>query len=193
MMAATLDDAPVLRRRKLDVNEYHRMGEVGILGEDDRVELIDGELVEMAPIGSGHAGAVGSLNRVFVLAVGRHAVVWPQNPLRLDHLTEPQPDLLLLRRRADNYWSATPTQDDVLLLVEVADSSGPYDRSVKLPLYARHGVPEVWILDVEARTLEIHRKPSADGYRETLRPAQDAIVTPTLLPDVQITVADILR
>jgi len=193
MATATLEAPMVLTRRKLDVDEYHRMGEAGILDEDDRVELIEGELIEMAPIGSDHSGAVNALNRTFVLAVGTRALVAPQNPLRLDRSSEPQPDLLLLRPRADDYRASHPAPTDVLLLVEVANGSGRYDRGVKLPLYARHGVPEVWILDVVARTIEIHRKPSPDGYRETLRPARDAVLTPMLLQDLQIAVADILR
>ena len=120
MGEAGLLDHPWVKRWKLDVHEYRRLGEIGILGEDDRVELIDGELIEMSPIGSFHSGTVNGLTRLLVLAAGTHAVVAVQNPVRLGDRSEPQPDFALLRPREDNYRTATPTAEDVLLLVEVA-------------------------------------------------------------------------
>jgi Uma2 family endonuclease len=107
-------------------------------------------------------------------------------------MSEPQPDFALLRPRADHYRSATPTAADVLLLIEVADASGRYDRSVKLPPYARHGIPEVWIVDIAARLVEAHRQPGPDGYREILRPAAGEPLAPRLLPDLRLTPAAIL-
>ena len=159
------DTSLVLTRHKLTVDDYYRMGEAGILGEDDRVELIEGELIDMAPIGQDHAGTVNRVNRALVMACGVRAIVSIQNPVRLNRLNDPQPDFSILRPRADFYTTgerAGPA--DVLLLVEVADSSLRFDRTVKLPLYARNGIPEVWIIDLKQRTLECYRQPTSDRY-----------------------------
>ncbi|MBV8457956.1 MAG: Uma2 family endonuclease [Acetobacteraceae bacterium] len=129
---------PAVPRRLLTVDDYHRMGEAGILSEDDRVELIEGELVEMAPIGSEHAASVAALNHLLVLAVGARGLVFPQNPVRLDPHNEPQPDFTVLKPRPDGYRSALPRAEDILLIVEVSASSLGYDRGLKLALYARH-------------------------------------------------------
>jgi Uma2 family endonuclease len=153
-----------LPRHKLTVADYHRVGQTGVLGEDDRVELIDGEIVDMAPIGSEHAGTVTLLAKLFQEGAGDSAVVWVQNPVSLDSGSEPQPDLALLRPKADFYRSGHPDPTDVLLLVEVADASMRYDREVKLPLYARHGVPEVWLVDLQNRRFEFFLRPNAAEY-----------------------------
>ena len=189
--AAPLDH-PWLTRRKLDVAEYHRMGEAGILHEDDRVELIEGELIEMTPIGEPHVGTVNRLNRLLVVAAGTRAVVAVQNPVRLDGHSEPQPDFALLRPRADDYFGAKATPADVLLLMEVADASLRYDRAVKLPLYARHGIPEAWGVDLEHGLVEVHRQPAGDGYATSSRETAGASVEPALLPGVVLRVADVL-
>src|SRR5579862_9904434 len=139
---------PWVARRPLTVAEYHRMGEVGILTEDDRVELIEGELIAMSPIGSEHSGTVNALTHTLVLAVEDRAVVAVQNPVQLDDLSEPRPDFALLKPRDDYYRRSTPRPDDVLLLIEVADSSLAYDRNVKRSLYAWHGIPEFWIVNI---------------------------------------------
>lgn len=155
-------------RHKLNVDDFHRMGDAGIFGEDDRIELIDGDLIDMAPIGQGHAAVVSGLNEALVVACHGRAIVSPQDPVRLDRLSEPQPDFAVLRRRADFYSAGErPGPADVLLLVEVADSSLSFDRNVKLPLYARAGIAELWIVDLKGRVLEAHRHPGGDGYRET--------------------------
>ena len=164
VMSAVLSDIPPTRF-KLTVEQYHRMGELGILRPDDRVELIDGELVRMAPIGSMHSGLVSRLNRLLVERVGRNGVVSPQNPVILSEVTEPQPDLTVLRWRADDYTADTPQAGDTLLVIEVSDSSLRFDRQVKLGFYAQAGVPEVWILDLRARRLLVHREPEGKGYR----------------------------
>jgi Uma2 family endonuclease len=192
MGEASLLDHPWITRRKLDVAEYHRMGEAGILHEDDRVELIEGELVQMAPIGSLHAGTVNALAHLLITAVGQRAVVAVQNPVRLDRHAEPQPDFAVLRPRDDLYRSRTPEPADVLLLVEVADSSLRYDRTVKLPLYAGHGVPEVWIVDLEQREIEVWRDPADGRYGTSWRAGPDASLEPALLPGVVLRAADIL-
>lgn len=163
-----MDDATTLpTRHKLDVAAYHALAKAGILGEDDRVELIDGDIIDMAPIGQDHAGTVNRLNEVLVLACRGRAIVSVQNPVRLDQFNEVQPDFAILRRRADFYATGEPAgAADALLLIEVANTSLRYDRSVKLPLYARCGIPEYWIINLKARTLEAHRHPTAEGYAE---------------------------
>ena len=163
-MSAVLSETPPTRF-KLTVEQYHRMGEAGILHEDDRVELIDGELIRMAPIGSMHCGLVSRLNRMLVERAAGRGVVWPQNSLILSDVTEPQPDLVLLRWRADDYMGALPTAAHALLVVEIADSSLRYDRDVKLRFYAESGVPELWIVDVRQPRLLVYREPEGPSYR----------------------------
>jgi len=154
-------------RHKLDVDDFFRMADAGIFGRDDRIELIDGDLIDMAPIGQGHEAVVGGLNEALVLACAGRAIVWPQNSLRLNRLNVPQPDFTVLRRRADFYATGErPGPADVLLLVEVADSSLTFDRTVKLPLYARANIAEYWIVDLKRRVIEAYRRPVGDGYAE---------------------------
>ena len=164
-----MDDAAVaVMRHKLDADDYYRMGDAGILGEDDRVELIDGEVIDMAPIGQGHEATVNGLNRALVMACGDKAIVSTQNSVRLDRLNVPQPDFAVFRPRADFYATGErPGPSDVLLVVEVADSSLRYDRTIKLPLYARAGIAEVWIVDLKRRVLDAYRRPSGGEYTET--------------------------
>ena len=183
---------PWVARRVLTVAEYHRMGEVGILTKRDHVELIEGELIAMSPIGSEHAGTVNALNRLLVQAVGDRGVVAVQNPVRLDDLSEPQPDFAVLKPRADDYRRATPRSVDVLLIVEVADTSRAYDRDVKRSLYARHGVPEVWIVNLAANEVEVCRAPTGDQYASVAHVGRDGILEPELLSGVAIAVAAIL-
>ena len=152
-------------KRHFTIEEYYRIAAAGVLREDDRVELIEGEILQLNPIGPLHAGTVNHLVGLLARAVGRLAVVSVQNPLHTDVFGEPQPDLMLLRFRDDDYYGKTPTSDDVLLLVEVADSSLRVDRSVKLPLYAKHGIPEVWIVNLVDKLVEVCRDPGPDGYR----------------------------
>ncbi len=181
-----MDDAMVRpARHRLSVDEYHRMADAGIFGEDDRIELIDGDLIDMAPIGQAHAAIVSGLNEALVMACAGRAIVSPQNPVRLDPLSEPQPDLAVLRRRGDYYATGEPPgAADVLLLVEVADSSASFDRTVKLPLYARAGIGEVWIVDVRRRALEAFRKPVAKEYRERITYQSGEQLALSLAPDI---------
>ena len=141
------------RRHWLTVDEYHRMDETGILAPDARVELIDGEIIDMAPIGSRHAGIVSRLSKLFERSVGEHVLVWAQNPVRLGDHSEPEPDIALLKPREDFYTRSHPAAGDVLLLVEVSDSTLAYDRNIKAPLYARHSIVETWLVDVDAKRL----------------------------------------
>ena len=181
-----------LLRRRFTVDEYHRMGQTGILGEDDRLELLEGEIAEMAPIGSRHQGTVDRLTELFSRRMADMATIRVQGPVRLGEDSEPQPDLTLLRRRADFYASAHPGPHDVLLLVEVSDSSTEYDREVKLPLYARHGIAEVWLVGLEAGIVEVYRGPTDRGYREVSRSRRGQDLSPEAFPRLELAVDDIL-
>ena len=183
---------PWVTRRPLTVAEYHRMGEAGILTEDDRVELIEGQLIAMSPIGSDHSGTVNALNRMLVRAVGDRGVVAVQNPVQLDDLSEPQPDFSVLKPREDDYRRATPRPDEVLLIIEVANTSLAYDRAVKRALYARHGIPEFWIVNLAANEVEVCRGPAGDQYASVARVGREGILEPELLPGAAIPVATLL-
>ncbi len=151
-------------RRRLTVAEFHRMAEVGILGDDDRVELIEGQLVAMSPIGVRHALAVDALSQTFFAAAAGRATVRVQNPVVLDDATQPQPDIALVRPRWRGYPAQHPGPEDVFLLVEVADTSLATDRGVKLELYARAGIREFWIVDLTQGVVHVHRGPEGNGY-----------------------------
>jgi Uma2 family endonuclease len=183
---------PWVIRRPLTVAEYHRMGEVGILTRDDRVELIEGQLIAMSPIGSEHSGTVNAFTHGLVLAIGRRGVVAVQNPVQLDDLSEPQPDFAVLKPRDDFYRRATPLPDDVLLIIEVADSSLAYDRNVKRSLYARHGIPEFWIVNLKAGEIEVCRSPKGEEYTSITRVGRDGVLEPQLLPGAVIPVSALL-
>ena len=178
-------------KRLFTAEEYHRMGEAGILHDDDRVELIEGEIVQMAPIGSRHFHAVTTLTHALVKAVGERALVSIQGPLRLSERTEPQPDVVLLRRRAD-YRARGPHAEDALLVVEVADTTLGYDRGTKLRLYARAAIPEAWIVDIEGEAVETYRRPEAGRYLVADRVGRGGHVSPAAFPDFALAVDDIL-
>ena len=175
-----------VKRRRFTVHDYHRMGEARILHEDDRLELIEGEIVEMAAIGTRHFSCVNRLNRLLVISVGDEAVISVQNPVRLNEHTELQPDLAVIRPR--DYRESLPEPDDVLLLIEVSDTTLAYDRGVKLPLYAKAGITEVWIVDLAGETIGRYTGPSGEGYRraDRLRRGQtlESISLPGLTPSV---------
>jgi Uma2 family endonuclease len=181
---------PAAPRRLLTVDEYHRMGEVGILTEDDRVELIEGELVAMAPIGSEHVAASNMLTRLLVRAVGDRGIVSVGNPVRLTRHSEPQPDFSVLKPR-DDYRRTLPRPEDTMLAVEVANTSLDYDRKVKLALYARSGIPEVWIVNLAAVEVEVYRSPVADGYTSVTRAGRSDSLTIEAIPGVRIPVAEV--
>lgn len=172
---------------RFTVEDFHRMSDAGIFDEDDRVELINGVIYSMSPIGSRHNRAVMVLTRHF--ATDRRVLLQPQGPLQIPPRSEPQPDLLLLKPRPDEYADQLPQPADVLLAIEVADSSVDHDRRVKAPLYGQHGVPELWIVDVLSRMVSIYRQPDAkspDGYMSTQQVTEGALA-PACLPDVPIT------
>ncbi len=179
-------------RRRFTVDEYYRMGEAGILNEDDRVELIKGEIIQMPPIGSPHAAHVLRLTRLFTRALLDEAHVAVQNPLRLSDRSEPVPDLMLLRPRVDFYADAHPTARDVFLAVEVSDSTLRYDERTKVPLYARHGVPEVWIVDLNHELIQVHCDPTPSGYRLIATRRRGESLAAAAFPDRTFAVNDIL-
>jgi Uma2 family endonuclease len=168
------------------------MGEAGILAQGDRVELIEGQLIAMSPIGSEHSGTVNALNHCLVQAIGQRGVVAVQNPVQLDDLSEPQPDFAVLKPREDYYRRATPRPNEVLLIIEVADSSLAYDRNVKRSLYARHGIPEFWIVNLAAGEIEVCRAPEGERYASVSRVGREGVLEPVLLPGVAIPVAALL-
>ena len=153
-------------RRHFNITEYYRMAAAGVLSEDDRVELIEGEIVEMNPIGSRHAACVGRLTEFLGRMVSGEAIIWVQNPVQVNDYSEPLPDVALLKRRDDFYAQANPQPADVLLIIEVADSSVEYDRDIKIPLYAGGGIPEVWLVNLPKETIEIYTQPVGDAYQE---------------------------
>jgi len=181
-----------LAHRRFTVDEYHRMAETGILGEDDHVELLDGEIVAMSPIGPRHAATVTRLQRLLHQLVGERAIVRTQNPVRLDGYSEPEPDIALVTPRDDFYAAGHPAPRDILLIVEVADTSLRFDRHRKLPGYARAGVPEVWLVDLTADRVERYREPRGDAYTDQQFLGRDATLTPLLLPGVAIHVGDLV-
>ena len=174
------------QRHAVSAQEYLRMGESGVFAPDARLELIEGEIVEMAPIGSRHAATVNVLNRLLGTLAGNQAIVSVQNPLVLGDRSVPQPDLALLKPRADSYSGAHPTAADVLLVVEVADTTLTFDMGTKVPLYARSGIPEAWVVDLQERALRVFREPSASGYRTGFTVSGAEKVTALALPEVVI-------
>jgi Uma2 family endonuclease len=176
----------------LTVDEYHRAVYSGLLHEDDPVELIEGRLVLRQPIGSRHAGTVTRLTRLLTRAAGDLAVVWVGNPVRLSERSEPQPDLMLLKPRSDDYEQSLPTPAEAYLLIEVADSTLRFDRNVKVPLYARDGIAEVWLVDLEHRKILVFTDPGASGYRVE-REIDRGIVASGLLPQAQLHVEELFK
>ena len=170
--------------RLFNVDEYYAMADAGILTEDDRVELLDGEIVAMSPIGSSHADCVDNLTRLLITQAGQRAVVRVQNPVRLGERTEPQPDLVLVKWRS--YSSAHPGPEDVLLLIEVSDTSVDMDRSVKLPMYARSGIREVWIVNLPAQIVEVYSEPAGSEYTRSRVVGADGELAPGAFSDVSL-------
>lgn len=194
MVPRTRPDSVAVRipRRRFTTDEYHRMGEAGVFAEDDRVELLDGEIVQMRPIGIPHSSSVDRLNAFFSRRLGRRAIIRVQGPIILDRHSEPQPDLSVLAPRADFYGHAQPRPRDVLLAIEVMDSSRGYDRTLKLPLYARAELREVWLVDLKAEVIERYRKPALRGYRERAEFHRGRVLTPLAFPRVRFRVNEIL-
>lgn len=177
---------------RFTVDDYRRMAEAGILREDSRVELIRGRIVDRAPVGSPHIVAVNRLNRLLVAAIGDRGVVSVQNPVCLDDGSEPQPDVAVLRPGADDIGAPTPRASDVLLLIEVADSSLQEDRGEKAALYAESGVPEYWVVNLIDRVFEVHRGPAGGRYQEVGRAGPGRELEMVMLPGVRLAVSGLL-
>lgn len=190
MLSTMLTLAP---KHRFTVDEYYRMAETGILAPDARVELLEGEIVDMFPIGPFHSGVGTRLQTIFTKAGGERWIVRTQYPIHLDDGSEPQPDLALVKPRDDFYIGSHPQPQDVYLLVEVADSSVRFDREEKLPVYARAGIAEYWLVNLVERKVELYRDPSPDGtYRSITQARHGDHIAPVAFSDVAMTVESLL-
>jgi len=179
-------------RRLITVAEFDRMAEANVFRPEDRLELFEGEFVEMSPIGRRHAACVRRLTNLLARILGDQAVIDAQNPVVLGDLSQPQPDLAILAHRDDFYADRHPRPEDVHFLIEVAETSLGYDRDSKIPLYALYGIPEVWLVDLNGATIEVFRGPSPDGYLRATQHDGDAVVSPEALPQLELSVRTIL-
>lgn len=180
------------QKRYFNVDQYYRMAEVGLLSPDDRVELIEGEVVEMSPIGCTHAGTVDRSSSFLQRKLSGAVQVRVQNPIRLNDFSEPQPDLALLKPRKDFYRNSHPTSEDVLVIIEVADKSLNYDRNVKLPLYAGAGIPEAWLMILPKEVIEVHSQPKDGKYQKVQRLKRGKTLVSPTIPTFSCKVEDLL-
>ena len=181
-----------IEKRVFTVDEYHRMSEASILLEDDCVELIEGEIIQMSPIGKYHAACVKRLNAVLSRRVGNDAIISVQDPIRLDHYSEPEPDIAVLKQRNDFYASELPTVSDVLLIIEVADRSVEYDKTVKLPLYAKASIAEVWLVNIPEERIEVYSQPIEGVYHHLRMMKRGETFSPEAFPHLVLKVNEIL-
>ncbi|NES77545.1 MULTISPECIES: Uma2 family endonuclease [Okeania] len=181
-----------LLRRLFTVDQYYKMLEAGILTENERVELIRGEIVKMSPIGIHHAVCVDSLTELFILRLAKIVTVRVQNPVRLNDNSEPEPDIALLQRRQGFRRTQHPQPEDIFLLIEVSDTTVKYDQEVKIPLYAENNIVEVWLVNLPQKCLEVYRQPTANGYEIVQTFQRGETVTIQALPNVTFTVDEIL-
>jgi Uma2 family endonuclease len=180
-----------ITRHRFTVEEYHKMAEAGVFSEDDRVELIEGEVVEMTPIGWRHARCVSNLNMLLARFAGDRYVVSVQNPITVDEYAEPQPDLALV---SELPAGRLPGPEEIILVVEVSDTTLPYDRNVKLPIYARAGIPEAWVVEQQGEIVEVHAEPRPNGYARTSRyHSEDDQLRSEILSDLTLPVGEILK
>lgn len=177
--------------KRFTVAEYERLGKLGFFHEDDRIELLDGEIIEMAAIGGDHATVVRRLTKLVVRQVGDELIVDVQNPIRLNDKSMPQPDLAVIRDK--DYDGVIPSAADALLVMEVSDSSLDYDRNRKLPRYAAASIPESWLFDVAARRVERHTEPRSGRYRQVAVAGPGQELASTVLPSVRIPVDRVFR
>jgi Uma2 family endonuclease len=173
-----------LLTHKFTTQQYHLMHEAGVFAEGDRFELINGELSKMSPIGLKHALCVARLTKRFELKLGDRTMIWAQNPILLDGNSQPQPDLAILKLRDDFYEEGLPTPSDILLIIEVSDSTTSYDRDIKMPLYAAAGIPEMWLFDINKKAIEGYSLPSSSGYKQMRRYEADDTLAMLAFPDV---------
>lgn len=178
----TRSDIVNVPKRRFSVEEYYRLAEVGILGPEDKVELINGEIIKMSPIGPRHASLVNRLNRLLLQLLDEKYLISPQNPVRLSFYSEPEPDLAVLFFRDDYYRSQHPEPKDVALLIEVSDSTVEYDSKVKAPLYAEQGIQEYWMVDVQKGQLLVHTEPANSTYQKQIVFRQGEVLTSPMFP-----------
>lgn len=191
-VAITTDTPVRYVPHRFTVDEYYRMAQVGILDEHDRVELIDGQILIMEPIGPEHAGHTAALTHLFVPLFGNRVVVWTQNPIRIDEFNHPQPDVALCKPRADFYKNSHPNPSDIYLIVEIAWTSAARDRRLKAPLYGRAGIPEFWLIDISRKRIEVYTDPSDDGYDRVARLRPGDSIRPAAFSNVEIRVDDLV-
>ncbi len=182
----------LLARRPFTTTEYHRLLETGFFTEDDRVELLDGEIIAMSPIGPKHAGCVNRLISYLSQKIGKIALVAAQNPVWLNEYSEPQPDISLLKPRPDFYMMSHPTPQDILVAIEVADSTLESDRLIKFPKYAQAGIPEAWLVDLVNDRIEIHALPNEGIYQEVRFVLRHQKIVSRILPNLKLKAEDIL-
>lgn len=180
-----------LLRRKFTVQQYHKMVDSGILTENDRVELIGGEIIEISPIGTKHTACVNRLVNLLVQLLGKMVIVAAQNPVNLNYNSEPQPDVVLLKPRDDFYENAHPQPEDIFLLIEVADSTVIYDREEKIPLYAQANITEFWLVDINAQVVEVYQQLTAAGYQQMQKFTSGQTLSILGFPDINITINEI--
>lgn len=180
------------RRHRITIEHYYRMAEAGLFAPDARVELIEGEIVDMPPMGSRHAGKSARLADLLVGALAGRASVRQQLPVSLGSDTEPQPDLAVVKLRADYYESAHPTAEEVLLIVEISDATLRYDREVKGPLYARHAIPELWIVDLQNEQIHFHRAPVRGQYALVTSTAGPGVTPIAALPGAAVDLSEVV-
>lgn len=182
----------ITKRKQFTTDEYHRMGETGILHEDDRVELIEGEIIEMTPIGLRHSACVKRLNNLFTpLMAAKQTLISVQDPLFLDEHNEPQPDIILLNYREDFYENKQADAKDALLVIEVAESSLHYDVNVKIPLYARSFIHELWLVDLQSNSVQTYHSSNGEAFHEKQRNDTKQSITPLAFPEHPISVQSI--
>lgn len=181
-----------IKRHLISVERYDQMIAAGVLHEDERLELLGGEIIEMSPVGIPHAACVNRLNTLFNRYLLEEVIVSVQNPIHLDGLSEPEPDVVLLQPRSDFYAGGHPEPEDIMLLVEVADTSIEYDRVQKLPRYAQAGIVEVWIVDLNKKRIEVYRQPSPQGYQQTTIVKGKETISPAAFPQLTLKAGQIL-
>ena len=184
MTAQLVTPSFVSNIHRFTTQQYHLMHEAGVFAKGDRIELVNGEIREMSPIGRKHAVCVARATRFFQIKLGDRVFIWVQNPILLSDHSEPQPDLAILKWRDDFYAEALPAPDDILLIIEVADSTIAYDRDVKSHLYAANGIPEMWLFDLNKKIVERYSQPSASGYKRIQRYEQNETLAMLAFPDI---------
>jgi|CXWK01.1.fsa_nt_gi Uma2 family endonuclease len=185
-------DAPTIVRKRFTVSEYEQIAAAGLLGEGERFELLGGEIVEMAALGPQHSASVTRVTELFYALNNPHITIRVQDPVRLGDFSAPQPDISVVNRRDDRYAGGHPEPEDVLLLIEVSESSLPYDRDVKLPLYAAAGIAEVWLVALLPQVVEVYRAPSENGYGEKRTLRRGDTLSPLHLPEVVLRVDEMI-